>query len=262
MPNKRPKIKVLSRKYNFSLNSMDEIENILEAFNIIGINDIDKSVIENYYKQRLPIETAKKYLKLDNNQCKSLTDSDIINIACIKHQKELLKNCYEKKCIKHIIDGMEYPCKITYNSSKCDCGVDGYIWSLPNEIEYEKSYWMQKEWEPMIHLKYEPHLNMVEEINVIEKYIRTTKITININKNMINQRVPWKRIHAYPYYYYKYWEWEHMEGENLPQNYDEWRKYFETSGCANHRDLIETIHMNYTKCKHPKIDYRYGVYIK
>lgn len=253
---KKPKIKDLTKKYNISLLSKDDVSSLikeLETKNDIFVK-LEVSVLRNYYLQRLPVEIAKNYLHL--NKKSNLTDNEIITISCIKHQNTLLQQNPLKKKIKHIIDGLPYNCEIGYNKSKCDCGVDGYVWDFPKDIK--KTYWLQNEWRPIAYLKYEPYLTMLEEYNVIQNYIKKNNIKIKIDKNMINSN---KRINAYPFYYQKYWEWEN---DNLPMpNCDEeWKKYFANTGCANHRDLIETIHINHTKKRGKNINYRYGVVIK
>ena len=60
---------------------------------------------------------------------------------------------------------------------------------------------------------------------------------------------------VYPLYYLKYWELEHLPGELKPKTKEEWEEYISTCGCANHRDLIEMVHLyNFGK----KRDLRYG----
>ena len=259
---KRPKIKAISVKYGFSLTSKKEVEaalNMLSNQKSDSYMKIEKEVVEGYYKQRLPVEIARDYLNL-SQKCK-LTDTEIIVIACIRHQKSLLEANTFKRKIKHIIDGMEYPCEIVYNSPKCKCGINGYVWSLPKQVKYPRNYWLWNDWRPMIYLKRQPHLSMLEEYDIIQNYIQRCKIKINENKKLINHRSTWKRVNAYPFYYKKYWEWEHHEDESLPQTAEQWRKYIASSGCANHRDLVETVHIKFAQRKASNIDYRYMRFI-
>ncbi len=277
---KKHKIKAIGIKYNFSIFDKNEIYTVIKQLNeqIAHLDTYhekfmeikyDLSVINTYYSQRLPIELARIYLDLPKKS--PFTDNEIIYIASVKHQKELLSNSKDTIQIKHIIDGLEYPCQIVYNSSKCVCGVDDYIWSSPNDMEYKKSYWLQDSYKPMIKIKNEPLLSLFDEYNIIQKYVSDNSIHFDTSPNLkwISNRNISRRANIYPIYYLKYWEWEHLDNENKPVTENDWREYFATSGCANHRDLIETVHMlhidsliegnkNLTK---DNIDYRYGVFL-
>ena len=273
---KKPKIKAIAKKYGFSLYSKKEIEQIIDNFNarveLLPSNQeikIELSVIQTYYKQRLPIELCKYYLNLPRKS--KFNDSEILFIACVKHQKRLLQNCDKKHHIKHIIDGIEYPCQIIFNDYKCDCGVKGYIWQIPNELTYQRSYWLQDEYLPLINIRVEPSLTILDEFNILQKYIKNNCknkiIQKNIQSKWIHSRSLCKRISVYPIYYQKYWEWEHLPNEEEPKTEEYWRNYFATTGCANHRDLIETMHIHYYKTierkkKRKNVDFRYGVTLK
>lgn len=270
---KKHKIKAISSKYNFSIFDKDQIEVVIKRLDNSGNKsteiEYDLSIINTYYLQRLPIELARNYLGLTKNS--PFNDNELIYLASVKHQKSLLNHCLDTFKIKHIIDGLEYHCQIVYNSTQCDCGIDGYIWSSPNELEYKRSYWLKNDNKPMISIKREPVLSLLDEYNIIQKYLNDNSIQFAENPNIkwISNRNINRRANIYPIYYLKYWEWEHLDGEKQPTTDDEWREYFATSGCANHRDLVETVHMlhidnliaqntNFTK---ENIDYRYGVFL-
>lgn len=277
---KKPKIKAIGKKYGFSLNNKIDLENILDKLNQELLtqenkNDNEKynelkveiSVIKIHYTQRLPIELCKLYLNL-GKKCE-FNDAEILFIACVKHQKKLLlqKKFSEKKNIKHVVDGIEYPCKIEYNTNTCDCGVKGYIWQIPNDLTYERSYWLQDRHLPLINIKNEPFLSMFDEYNILQNYIKKNPKILRKNPkpNWIHNRTLGKRLSIYPLYYHKYWEWEHLPSEKEPDTEQLWKAYFKTTGCSNHRDMIETLHaqyysMNKDKFKgKQKIDFRYGV---
>ncbi len=267
---KKPKIKALSIKYRFSLLSKSEIENIrnhlisLSSSNNLELKE-ELSSIKTYYEQRLPIELCKLYLGLPIKLPKKfeLTDNDILLIASSRHQKSLLLNCVHQKSIKHIIDGLEYPCRILYNSPTCLCGVRGYVWDAPNKVEYKRSYWLQEDHMPLINIFREPTLTMLDEYNIIQNYVADNPIIIRLSKvnNLIwiHNRILNRRISVYPKYYKLYWQWEKYDEESEPVSINEWREYFTTSGCANHRDMIETVHMVYC---HKINDLRYGTSLK
>ena len=95
---KKPKIKAISVKYNFSIFSKNEIDSTRNTLtdNISKLDythenflelKTDISVINVYYLQRLPIELARIYLNLPRKS--DLSDNEIVYIACIKHQKEM-----------------------------------------------------------------------------------------------------------------------------------------------------------------------------
>ncbi len=92
---------------------------------------------------------------------------------------------------------------------------------------------------------------------IIKRYMGTREISKG-RPQWIHSRVKEKRIMAYQIYYELYWEWEHMEDETRPTNDKEWIEYFETTGCANHRDLVESIHIMLSDRKQG-VDFRYGV---
>ena len=142
---KKHKIKAISAKYNFSIFDKNEIYSVIKQLNeqilqldtyhvkYIGIK-YDLSVINTYYSQRLPVELARIYLKLPKKS--PFTDNEIIYIASVKHQKELLSNCKDTIQIKHIIDGLEYPCQIVYNSTNCDCGITFEFTSYAKSVKF------------------------------------------------------------------------------------------------------------------------------
>lgn len=256
---KKPKVKELARKYNISLLSKKDIEKLIYKLSLSNdvFTKLELSSLKNYYQQRLPVEIAMDFLKI-NKKC-NLTDGEIITIACIKQHKMLLKDYSIERRIKHIIDGLSYPCGIKYNSTTCNCGIKGYVWSFPNIIK--RTYWLQDEWKPIIYLKHEPYMTMLEEYDVIQNYIMKNNIRIDVNKTFINHRKIQKRINAYPFYYQKYWEWEN-DSLTPPSTNNEWRNYFENTGCANHRDLVETVHINSTTKRNKNINYRYNIIVK
>lgn len=249
---RKPKIGELSNKYGFSLNSKEEIEHIMKQI----VDKTERYVIYGYYRQRLPIEISKKYLQLDKKMASKMSDNEILKMACIRHQKELLKNYQLMTNIRHIIDGIEYSCRIRYGDIVCQCGIKGYEWTTVDEKEYSATYWLAKNIEPMITIKTEPILTMVEEYNIIKNYAINIK---DFRPQWIHSRIKEKRIAAYKIYYLKYWQWEHLEGELMPSKEEEWIEYFSTTGCANHRDLIETMHIVHCRNKKDNIDFRYGI---
>jgi len=253
----KPKIKALSLKYGFSLNSKSELETIQKRLSTQNTEEsrIELSVIYVYYRQRLPIEISKQYLNLGPKD--KMEDNEILSNACIKHQKELLKNCKWEINTKHLIDGLEYPCRIVYGSSICKCGITGFQWNTPNMIEYNGTYWLQKVIRPMISIKSEPILTMRDEFIIMRRNVRLCRKE-DVDPRWIHSRVKDKRINAYQLYYDIYWEWEHMEDEIKPRMVDEWIKYMETTGCANHRDLVESVHIMLSNRKEG-IDFRYGM---
>jgi len=256
------KITTLSKKYNFSLSSKNEIISWIKMLSEKSYNKdpyikMELLTLNNYYKSRLPIIIAKEYLQLNKNT--SFTDNEILTISYIRHQREIIQQNIHFKKIKHIIDGLEYPCKIKYGYNTCECNKIGYIWSHLNEIKYPPDYWLQDMWYPLIYIKREPQLTMLDEFNIINSYKKKYGIIIQENRFFINNRSIYKRIHAYAFYYKKYWQWEHIDGEIMPTNDSEWQKYFATSGCSNHRDMIETVHIYFgNRDKNTNIDFRYG----
>jgi len=257
-------INQLGIKYNFSIYSKNDIKNMMNImknnYSLYPINEY--YTIKNYYFQTLPIILCKLYLNIDPNDKKKYNEYKLIIDGCTKHQKELI-DTYKEHCkINHLIDGLVYECSIKYGGSSCDCGVTGYTWTSIENILYRKSYWIMDEYIPLIRIKREPVLSMIDEINIIQSYIKRTNFYY-FNKNdlkWINSKNITYRIQVYPSYYLKYWQWEHIEGEKIPITINDWCGYFKTSGCANHRDLIETIHIynrNENTYNDKSINYRY-----
>ena len=270
---KKPKIKTVANKYSFDLLDKNGILNCLNTIKD-QLKTVDKnseqfqelvtdvSVVNVYFNQRYPMELCKNYLGY-SHKC-PLEDNDLLIKACVKHQYEILVKNQHKKKIKHIIDGMEYHCSIGYAKRICDCGVEGYTWFPPHHVEFKRSYWLQDEFIPLIELRHEPVLTFYEEYKIIQKYIKENGIIKKYNPKWINHKHLIKRISVYPLYYSKYWHWEHseqwehsehMQVESEPISEKEWEEYISTCGCANHRDLIEMVHMYHFKKRR---DLRYG----
>ena len=203
-------INSISLKYGFSIYSKEDLISIMNSLQ--HTNKEDYFVVKNYYFQRFPIVFCKFYLGLDLNS--KVNENELIVSAAIIHQKDLLQNYTFYKRIIHFIDGLSYECNIKYGSGECNCGIKGYEWNTPNDIIYRKSYWLKDSYIPLISIKKEPILTMVDELDIINRYINDSYIELHnsqVKFYWINSKNINNRIKLYPFYYSQYWNWEHLK---------------------------------------------------